>query len=85
MRSSTIELPSSYFRFLAGGGGGGGGVGIMRESDNPRGRIGEGKMIGDSCTEPDGAPVGGEAAVAALLHLLDHGGGGGMCRFCSAD
>lgn len=74
IRSSPIELPSSYFRFLEPPGI------IIRESDNPRGRMGGGNPTGDSCMEFDEAPVGGEAAVAAVLHLLDHGGGGGTFR-----
>jgi hypothetical protein len=44
IRSSPTDPPSSYFLFLERGGG----VGINRESDNPRGRIGEGNTRGDS-------------------------------------
>lgn len=70
---------SSYLRFNETGG-----IGMPLEG-SLKSRPGRGNNGGDAGAEVGGAPVGGEAAVAALLHLLDHGGGGGTYLFCSGD
>jgi len=46
---------------------------------------GKGGKRGNADVEVEGVPVGGEATVATLPYLLDHGGGGGIYLFCSDD
>jgi hypothetical protein len=70
---------SSYLRFKETGGVG------MPLGGSLNSRPGNGNKGGDAGAEVEGTPVGGEAAVAALLHLLDHGGGGGTYLFCSGE
>jgi len=48
-------------------------------------RQGSGGKGGNGGAKVEGVPLGGEATVAMLPYLLDHGGGGGTYLPCSDD